>query len=356
MKKRILTLFATSVLVGSILMGCGSTAQQVQPSGAQSFSSSEEKTAGSTVSYAIPNSWESSAVDGGENYTHDGAVIGVSATSGTVKYAEDDMNSFVTSFGSSFTDFKVKKSELTKLAGKNAYHFTSTCNLSGGTVSMDTYVLILDSGTVSFTYGAANGNTSYASVFQSVLKSITITSSSSGGIQLKKTIAKEGNKSSVSDTKQFQATVGKRLTETMKLVKKLKYKAMYKAQGVDFTDFIDSVKDDYYTKKVTVNEEKNTVTIDMTDKAAVKADDIKKKLEKNFPEADAWTAANREFKKRYGSDSKIKTLTGTIDASPNNAHSWHLKAECEVSGADKIVELDIKGNIDNYTVSNLNIY
>jgi len=238
MKKKILTVIGISILAGSVLIGCGSTAQQTQTSSAQNASSTTEKAAGSTVSYTIPDDWEASAVDGGENYTHDGAVIGVASESGAVGYTADDMDTYINNFGSSFTNFKVKESKLTKLAGKNAYNFTSTCDLSGETVSMDTYILLLDSGTAAFTYGAADGNTSYASVFQSVLKSITVTGHSSAGIQLKKVTAsgKQSNKSTDTSTnnskseKTTYASILKTYTnklknQTPKLVAEYKKKA-----------------------------------------------------------------------------------------------------------------------------------
>ena len=103
---------------------------------------------------------------------------------------------------------------------------------------MDTYILLLDSGTAAFTYGAADGNTSYASVFQSVLKSITVTGHSSAGIQLKKVTAsgKQSNKSTDTSTnnskseKTTYASILKTYTnklknQTPKLVAEYKKKA-----------------------------------------------------------------------------------------------------------------------------------
>lgn len=148
---------------------------------------------------------------------------------------------------------------------------------------------------------------------------------------------------------------GTPLTDAMDVIDDLGYKATYLADGVDFTDFIDDMKDDYTTGELKVDEGNKTVEVALVLTSNIEAAEVESSLEEKFPVADAWSAAEEYGEQEY-LDFKLHYMTGVIDASADDADTWSLKAECTVNGKDKICEAKVTGTSDDPEVVEFDVY
>lgn len=164
---------------------------------------------------------------------------------------------------------------------------------------------------------------------------------------LEKEEAKEGN---------FSEYVGKPLSELMNKVNELGYTATYLADGVDFTGFIDAMKDDYLTGAVKEDTENKTVEVTLKLISNAEAENAKVSLNEKFPEGDAWVVAENYGQEQFGAGFDLNFLIGKIDASAEDENTWFLKAECTLDGTDMICEAKITGTKDAPTVISFDIY
>lgn len=155
---------------------------------------------------------------------------------------------------------------------------------------------------------------------------------------------------------ELAALSGTPLTDAMKTIKKLGYKATYYADGEDFTDFIDDLKDDYTTGDLKINEDAKTVDITLVLTSNIKADKEQKELAKKLNIGTAWNTAEKYGRKKYGKDFDLKYLTGKIAENADNKNTWFLKAECTLNGEKKTCEAKITGSTDNPKIKSFDVY
>lgn len=153
---------------------------------------------------------------------------------------------------------------------------------------------------------------------------------------------------------------GKNLTKAMKEIKKAGYKATYYADGVDFTDFIDDMKDDYVVDTITDNGD-NTIDVDIITKDSAKNADVEKKLEKNLEIGTAWITAENYGEELYPYGFELHYLMGVIAQEAEDENTWFLKAECTVTneyGAemDATCEAKVTGTTDSPEVTYFDVY
>lgn len=159
-----------------------------------------------------------------------------------------------------------------------------------------------------------------------------------------------------SDTDKLNELKGSDLSESMKTIEDMGYKATYQADGVDFTDFIDDVKDDYLVGDMEVNEKEKTVIVNLDLASNKEAEDMEKALKKKLEVGSAWAAAEKYGQEEYGGEFDLNYLTGKIDDSAYDEDTWFLKAECEVGGEEKTCEAKVTGTTDNPEVVSFDVY
>lgn len=167
---------------------------------------------------------------------------------------------------------------------------------------------------------------------------------------------KQETEAKKSDTDKLNALKGSDLSEAMKTIKDMGYKATYQADGVDFTDFIDDVKDDYLAGDMEVNEKEKTVVVNLDLASNKEAEDMEKALKKKLEVGSAWVAAEKYGQEEYGDEFDLNYLTGNIDDSAYDEDTWFLKAECEVGGEEKTCEAKVTGTTDNPEVVSFDVY
>lgn len=167
---------------------------------------------------------------------------------------------------------------------------------------------------------------------------------------------KQETEAKKSDTDKLNALKGSDLSEAMKTIKDMGYKATYQADGVDFTDFIDDVKDDYLAGDMEVNEKEKTVVVNLDLASNKEAEDMEEALKKKLDVGNAWAAAEKYGQKEYGDDFDLNYLTGKIDDSAYDEDTWFLKAECEVGGEEKTCEAKVTGTTENPEVVSFDVY
>lgn len=172
----------------------------------------------------------------------------------------------------------------------------------------------------------------------------------------KENVKKDNTKKEKKEENKLSDMVGKPLTETMKKIDELGYTATYFADGVDFTDFIDSVKDDYLTGKVEENPSDKTVKITLQSASSAKSSEAEKQLSKKLDVGTAWTAAKKYGQKQYGDKFELNYLVGKIDESAEDENTWSLKAECKVDGNKMTCEAKVTGTNDNPEVTSFDVY
>nr|DAG05064.1 MAG TPA: protein of unknown function (DUF4969) [Siphoviridae sp. ctuy39] len=176
----------------------------------------------------------------------------------------------------------------------------------------------------------------------------------------KDTVKKETTEQSNDDIKEEKGSlseyVGKPLSELMSKVDELGYTATYLADGVDFTDFIDAMKDDYLTGDIKEDAKNKTVEVTLKLIANEEAEKIKTSLNEKFPEGDAWVIAENYGQEKFGDGFDLNFLMGKIDASAEDENTWFLKAECSLDGTDMTCEAKITGTKDAPKVISFDIY
>ena len=158
----------------------------------------------------------------------------------------------------------------------------------------------------------------------------------------------------------FTSLEGKNLTKAMKEIKKTGYEAKYYADGVDFTEFIDDMKDDYVVDKITENGD-NTIDVDIITKDSAKNAEAREKLENNLEVGTAWITAENYGEELYPYGFELHYLMGVIAEEAEDENTWFLKAECTVTnqyGAemDATCEAKVTGTTDSPEVTYFEVY
>lgn len=149
----------------------------------------------------------------------------------------------------------------------------------------------------------------------------------------------------------LEAVVDKPLTDAMKVIEKTGYTPTYLADDVDFTDFIDTVKDDYFVDSVDVDTDEKTVEVNIVSKLVKKQGKTEDKLEKKLPVAKAWVAVKNYGKEKYGDDFKVHFRTGLIDQEALDENTWSLAAYCDVNGNEKTCKAEVAISSDTIEVT-----
>ena len=149
---------------------------------------------------------------------------------------------------------------------------------------------------------------------------------------------------------------GTPLPDAMEKINEMGYTATYYADGVDFTDFIDSVKDDYTAGDITVNADDKTVEVTLELTSNIEADSTEKALTEKLEESAAWSAAEEYGKAEYGDSFELNYLVGKITASADDENTWFLKAECKTDGKDATCEARVTGTTDSPEITFFDVY
>lgn len=160
----------------------------------------------------------------------------------------------------------------------------------------------------------------------------------------------------VDDKTLLESYEGTPLPLFMDKVSQLGYKATYLADGVDFTDFIDAMKEDYITGELTIDTSKKTVTVDLVLASSVDLAGKEAALKEKLELGSSWIAAKEYGIDKYGSSFELNYLVGKIDESLYDENTWFLKAECKVNGQKKICEARVTGTTANPEVVFFDIY
>ena len=166
----------------------------------------------------------------------------------------------------------------------------------------------------------------------------------------KETVEKE----EVKEENNLSGFVGKPLTEAMEKIKEFGYTAKYIADGVDFTEFIDSVKEDYVVGDLKEDPKNKTVEISL--ELASEGNEIESTLAEKLEEGAAWISANDYGKSQFGEGFDLNYLAGKITASAEDENTWFLKAECTVDGNKMTCEAKVTGTTDNPEVTSVDVY
>lgn len=170
---------------------------------------------------------------------------------------------------------------------------------------------------------------------------------------------KEGNtntETKIDDKTLLESYEGTPLPLFMDKVSQLGYKATYLADGVDFTDFIDAMKEDYITGELTIDTSKKTVTVDLVLASSVDLAGKEAALKEKLELGSSWIAAKEYGIDKYGSSFELNYLVGKIDESLYDENTWFLKAECKVNGQKKTCEARVTGTTANPEVVFFDIY
>lgn len=149
---------------------------------------------------------------------------------------------------------------------------------------------------------------------------------------------------------------GKPLPLFMDKVNQLGYKATYLADGVDFSDFIDAMKEDYITGELIIDTYQKTVIVDLVLASNVDLAEKEAALKEKLELGSSWIAANEYGIDKYGSSFELNYLVGKIDESLYDENTWFLKAECTVNGQNKTCEAKVTGTTTNPEVVFFDIY
>lgn len=160
----------------------------------------------------------------------------------------------------------------------------------------------------------------------------------------------------VDDKTLLESYEGTPLPLFMDKVSQLGYKATYLADGVDFTDFIDAMKEDYITGELTIDTSKKTVTVDLVLASSVDLAGKEAALKEKLELGSSWIAAKEYGIDKYGNSFELNYLVGKIDESLYDENTWFLKAECKVNGQKKTCEARVTGTTANPEVVFFDIY
>ena len=150
--------------------------------------------------------------------------------------------------------------------------------------------------------------------------------------------------------------IGKPLTEFMENVSESEYTATYFADDVDFTDFIDLMKDDYTVGGLDINETDKTVEVTLVLTSNIEAAEDLTALNEKLEEGAAWIATENYGQAEYGEDFDLNYLIGKIYAGLEDENTWFLKAECTLYGVDMTCEAKVTGTTNAPEVIFFDIY
>lgn len=159
-----------------------------------------------------------------------------------------------------------------------------------------------------------------------------------------------------SDEEALAALTGTPLSDAMTKISDLGYKATYYADGVDFTEFIDDVKDDYTTGDIKVNTVDKTVDVTLELTSNLQLKDAEKTLSEKLSVGAAWGAAEKYGKAQYGDSFDLNYLTGKIAATAEDENTWYLKAECKANGKDATCEAKVSGTTGSPEIVSFDVY
>lgn len=159
-----------------------------------------------------------------------------------------------------------------------------------------------------------------------------------------------------SDEEALAALTGTPLSDAMAKISDLGYKATYYADGVDFTEFIDDVKDDYTTGDIKVNTADKTVDVTLELTSNLQLKDAEKALSEKLSVGAAWGAAEKYGKAQYGHSFDLNYLTGKIAATAEDENTWYLKAECKANGKDATCEAKVSGTTGSPEIVSFDVY
>lgn len=145
------------------------------------------------------------------------------------------------------------------------------------------------------------------------------------------------------------------LTDLMEKVEELGYTATYLADGVDFTDFIDALKEDYLVGGVEEDPDAKTIVVDLLLKSAADHNKAEVALMGKLETGAAWVAVENYGEETFG-DFELHYLIGKIEEYAEDDTTWFLKAECTIAGIDMICEAKVTGTTENPEVIFFDVY
>lgn len=154
----------------------------------------------------------------------------------------------------------------------------------------------------------------------------------------------------------FDEFVGKPLTELMAKVEETEYTASFFADGVDFTSFIDSLKEDYLVGGITEDTEAKTIEVDLLLASNAEHDEMTAALEEKLEVYYAWVAAEKYGQDQYGEDFELHYMIGKIEEYAEDENTWFLKAECSVDGVKMTCEAKVTGTTEAPEVLAFDVY
>ena len=154
---------------------------------------------------------------------------------------------------------------------------------------------------------------------------------------------------------QFDEYAGKPLVDFMEAVEETGYTATYLADGVDFTEFIDALAEDYLVGGLTEDTAEKTVVVDLLLKSNADQTAAESALREKLEQVAAWVAVEECCEAEYG-DFELHYLVGKIEEYAEDENTWFLKAECTVLGIDKVCEAKVTGTSDAPEVIYFEVY
>lgn len=150
--------------------------------------------------------------------------------------------------------------------------------------------------------------------------------------------------------------VGQPVAALVEKVEELGYTATYLADGVDFTEFLDSLIDDYLTQDIEINVEKKEIIVHILFAEKLVWVEQESKLRENLEIGSAWIAVKNYGENIYGSDFELHYILGKIAESMEDENTWFLKANCTVFGVDMVCEAKVTGTTENPQVIDFYVY
>lgn len=154
----------------------------------------------------------------------------------------------------------------------------------------------------------------------------------------------------------LRSCIGKPLVIFMEKVNQIGYEATYLADGVDFTSFIDSMKEDYVTGELKIDATKKTVVVDLVLASSIEIDKQEEALKGKLELGSSWISVEKYGQNIYGSSFELNYLTGKITQVIEDENTWFLKASCEVNGQKKVCEAKVTGTTDSPKVVFFDVY
>lgn len=203
-----------------------------------------------------------------------------------------------------------------------------------------------------------------SSIYDSLINPSSESSSATEKHSTEQTASKEAETTtneettlSLEDTieSEFEDCIRKPLAEIMKKIEKYGYSATYLSQGVDFTDFIDMLADDYLTGDFKIDHKKQTIEVDLLLASNAALEEQESALQEKLDVFYAWLAVEEYGKNLYGSF-ELHYITGKLTASIEDENTWFLKATCTALGVDMMCEAKVTGTTNSPQVIYFDVY